>query len=72
MAEAQPNEHYKITDEKNGIIHKLDMKNKPDKNGLVFKLLEEKPDGYIVTVKADDPSQPSSLFFIDKKYFKER
>lgn len=69
MTDLKGDERYIL---EKGVIHKLDMDNKPDKAGMKFHLIREEDDGYIVYLDPVDPSQPSPQFFIHKKYFTKR
>lgn len=66
------NERYKITDKGKGSVHKLDMNNKPDKDGVEYRIIEELENGYLIYPVRDDLSQPSTVCFLGKEYFKER
>ncbi len=64
-------ERYLITDQKAGILHKVDAKGVPDTDGTQFHIVDELDTGYTVYpmspgVMGDesDHSQPLSLFFI--------
>lgn len=60
-------ERYTFTAEK--VIHKVTIDKTPDLDGAEYHVVNELEDGYIVYVKATDPSQPSPNYFIHKKYF---
>lgn len=66
--ELEGDERYLITNESDGIIHKADLKGKPDFNGAEYHIIEEMGDGYMIYMKTVDPSQPSPNYFIHKKY----
>lgn len=75
----QDTERYTF-DKDNKTIYKVDLKGKPDKNGMVWELLEQPQedsdstpvtfkDYHMVTLQNVDPSQPTSLYLIGKQYF---
>lgn len=61
-------ERYTLTSA--GVLHKIDLEDKPDLKGNEYRVIEELEDGYTVYVHAEDPSQPTPTFFIHKRYIK--
>lgn len=60
-------EKYKIL--KDGTIRKVKNDGDVDMDGLEYNVIEEQKQGYQVYVTAEDPSQPTPIYFISKKHF---
>ncbi len=75
MGKLPGDEQYLITDQDNGIMHKVDLKGVPDMGGEEYHIVDELDKGYMVYIKSVDAfdatidfSQPNSLFFIHQQF----
>lgn len=75
MNTLQGDERYLITDQKNGIMHKVDKEGVPDTSGEEYHIVDELDKGYMVYVKNVDVitsnvdfSQPNQLLFIHNQF----